>query len=69
MSYEVKNKFIYNLNVWLRFTLIGVVSYGHGACANPERPGVFARVTHVKQWITKTVRDTQDSDCHVDWNY
>jgi len=45
-----------------RHTQIGVVSYGIG-CANPNFPGVFARITHVKDWIKATAPGTEDSSC------
>ena len=55
-------------SVFIRFTLIGVVSFGresngHGSCANPDVPGVFARVTSVENWIRSVVTDAQDSNC------
>jgi len=45
-----------------RYALIGVVSYGIG-CADPGYPGVYARVTTVKDWIQNEVTGTQDSNC------
>ena len=41
-----------------RSYLIGVVSYGEGACANTEFPGVYSRVTTVLNWIEKELRST-----------
>ena len=38
-------------------SVIGVVSWG-GDCADPEKPGVFARVTHVLPWIKKNIKGT-----------
>ena len=33
-----------------RFALVGVTSWGHG-CGLKAQPGVYARVTNLKEWI------------------
>ena len=48
-----------------RNTLVGVTSFGSG-CGDPDYPGVYARVTEVKQWIQATVSGTQDSNCKLE---
>ena len=45
----------------LRFTQVGVVSYGLG-CVD-KYPDVYARVSAVKSWIKSVASGTQDSNC------
>ena len=47
----------------------GRESNGHESCANPHAPGVYARVTSVKNWIKRVVSDAQDSNCSVYSDY
>ena len=39
------------------YTIIGIVSWGQG-CAMEAAPGVYARVTHVMDWIQENIRGT-----------
>ena len=53
----------------LRETQIGIVSRGAGewngtfVCGHPTKPGIFTRVTAMKEWILDNTSGTQDSDC------
>ena len=46
----------------LRFSQIGVVSYGNECPSH----GVYARVTEVKQWIQYITGECLDSKCNSD---
>ena len=39
------------------YTIIGVTSWGRG-CAMETAPGVYARVTHVMDWIQENIKGT-----------
>ena len=44
-----------------RYAVIGVVSYGF-RCAEPNIPGVYARVTERQDWIKSIVAGTQGAE-------
>ena len=44
----------YVCNINNKTVLVGVISWSNG-CADPDFPGVYARVTHVLDWIIKNM--------------
>ena len=52
--------------IWLRFSQIGVVSFGEEC---PSHAGVYARVTEFKHWIQFIAQGAMDSDCNQDIPY
>ena len=44
----------YICNINKKAVLVGVISWSNG-CADPNFPGVYARVTHVLDWITENM--------------
>ena len=46
--------YICNINNTGQAVLVGVISWSNG-CADPNFPGVYARVTHVLDWIKKNM--------------
>merc|ERR1711990_705171 len=38
-------------------SLIGVVSFGSSLCGNPDRPSIFAKVSHFTKWLNQQMSD------------
>ena len=54
-------------NSIFRLTQIGIVSFGDG-CANPNKPGVYTRVSSMLKWIQRNTEGAAyiwDSECDL----
>jgi len=45
---------------------VGIVSFGYD-CGNSQYPGIYTKIYHYIDWITRTIRDYSDTNVSYMW--